>query len=225
MNTKAALAAARLYTIFDTGYVPSESLEKILSDLLSGGADIIQIRAKNLPKRDVLQLGKRARSLLRGYSTLLIINDYADVAQESGADGVHLGQEDGDLLQIRSTFPTLLIGRSTHSLQQAKAAEQEGADYIGFGPLFPTPTKAGRPAIGLGDLAELHRTVQIPVFAIGGIKYHNLPQVHAAGARRVVLVSGILQAANIVKECQRIKALLQAESFDDIRKAAQNSLC
>jgi thiamine-phosphate pyrophosphorylase len=101
-----------------------------------------------------------------------------------------------------------LIGRSTHSVEQAVAAQAEGADYIGFGPLFPTPTKAGRPAIGLDDLRRVHELVSIPIFCIGGIKLENLGEVLAAGARRVVIVSGLLQAPDIAAACRQAKTMI-----------------
>ena len=124
-----------------------------------------------------------------------IINDHAQLAVESNAHGLHLGQDDGSLAAARSFLPSdCIIGRSTHSLEQANAALAEGADYIGFGPLFPTPTKLGRPGIGLGDIAGMQGQTgsHIPAFCIGGIKPDNLPDVLRAGARRVVIVSHLL---------------------------------
>ena len=105
-------------------------------------------------------------------------------------------------------MPLPLIGKSTHSVEQAIAAAEEGADYIGFGPLFPTPTKAGRPAIGLGEIARVHDVVRVPIFCIGGVKLENLDAVIAAGARRVVIVSGILQARDVVAYCREVRAML-----------------
>ena len=121
-------------------------------------------------------------------------------AAELDADGVHIGQDDGSLEDARAIVgPGKLIGRSTHSLDQARAALAEGFDYIGFGPLFPTPTKLGRPGIGLENIAAMERDVgsKIPAFCIGGIKRSNLPEVLAAGARRVVIVSDLLTAEDV----------------------------
>ena len=109
---------------------------------------------------------------------------------------------------LAGEVPLPIIGKSTHSIEQAVAAAEAGADYIGFGPLFPTPTKAGRPAIGLSDIARVHELVKIPIFCIGGIKLANLPEVIAAGARRVVVVSGILQAPDITAHCREIRGML-----------------
>jgi thiamine-phosphate pyrophosphorylase len=129
-----------------------------------------------------------------------ILNDHAGLAAALGTDGLHLGQDDGSLDAARALVgPRMMIGRSTHSLAQARAALAEGFDYIGFGPLFPTPTKAGRPAIGLHDIAAMERDVgtRIPAYCIGGIHPGNLAAVMAAGARRVVIVSALLQAPDI----------------------------
>jgi thiamine-phosphate pyrophosphorylase len=111
---------------------------------------------------------------------------------------------------LAGEVPLPIIGKSTHSVEQAVAAAAEGADYLGFGPLFPTPTKAGRPAIGLAEIARVHGLVSIPIFCIGGVKLENLGDVIAAGARRVVIVSGILRAADIPGYCWEAKARLDA---------------
>jgi thiamine-phosphate pyrophosphorylase len=127
----------------------------------------------------------------------MILNDFPEIAAEVGADGVHLGQDDGPIQCARDLLgPDRPVGRSTHSLDQARAALAEGADYIGFGPLFPTPTKLGRPGIGLADIATMERDVgsRIPAFCIGGIRRDNLDLVLQHGARRVVIVSDLLTA-------------------------------
>ena len=119
------------------------------------------------------------------------------VAAAVGCEGVHVGQDDAGVARARAVVgPGKIVGTSTHSLAQAVAAQAEGADYIGFGPLYATPTKPGRPAIGLADIAEVHRLVSIPIFCIGGIKRSNLEEICSAGARRVVIVSEMLMAAD-----------------------------
>jgi thiamine-phosphate pyrophosphorylase len=110
---------------------------------------------------------------------------------------------------LAGEVPPVIIGKSTHSVEQAVAAAEAGADYIGFGPLHATPTKPGRPAIGLADLRRVHELVSIPVFCIGGIKLSNVEQVIAAGARRVVIVSELLQAADLAGYCLTVKELLR----------------
>ncbi|NNM28586.1 MAG: thiamine phosphate synthase, partial [Akkermansiaceae bacterium] len=147
------LAAARLYGILDLGYVAEGDLEAAARALLAGGVDLLQLRAKGLGEDEVLSMAGRLRPLCRVAGVPLIVNDFPRVAAEAGAAGVHLGQDDGSLRDARRLLGAdALVGRSTHSPAQAAAAREEGFDYIGFGPLFPTPTKAGRPGIGLGDV-------------------------------------------------------------------------
>jgi thiamine-phosphate pyrophosphorylase len=190
----------KLYCILDLGYVAGADAAAVAKSLLDGGADLLQLRAKN---HDSATIGRVARVLLplcRAAGVPFILNDHPALAAEIGADGAHLGQDDGPLAAARLTMgPGKLIGRSTHSLAQARAALAEGFDYIGFGPLFATPTKPGRPAIGLQDITAMEREVgrHIPAFCIGGIHRANLAEVVAAGARRVVIVSDILLAADV----------------------------
>lgn len=191
---------ARLYGIVDFGYVPEEKIERAADELLAGGADILQLRAKGIPLETVAAAARKIVPLCHSAGVPFILNDYPELAVELGADGVHIGQDDGAIHDVRSRIgQEMIIGRSTHSLSQARQALADGADYIGFGPLFPTPTKAGRPAIGLHDIAEMERDVgsEIPAFCIGGITPENLPEVLAAGARRCVIVSRLLTAPDV----------------------------
>jgi thiamine-phosphate pyrophosphorylase len=193
-----ALADARLYGIVDLGYVPDGAASHAAEKLLEGGVDLLQLRAKGAPKSLVAALAAEIHALTGPRGVPLILNDYPELLREVPAEGAHVGQDDMSVAEARAAAGrSVLIGKSTHSLLQARAALQEGADYIGFGPLFATPTKPGRPAIGLQDIAAVHEEVSLPIFCIGGIKNENLPEVIAAGARRVVIVSGWLQAADI----------------------------
>jgi thiamine-phosphate pyrophosphorylase len=191
---------ARLYAILDLGYVAEENAESVTASLLAGGAGLLQLRAKNQDLATIERVARRLLPLCRQAGVPFVLNDHAALAATIGADGLHIGQDDGSLAYARKIVgPDLFIGRSTHSLDQARAALAEGFDCIGFGPLFPTPTKAGRPSIGLQDIAAMEREVgsKIPAFCIGGITPETLPQVLAAGARRVVIVSALLTAADI----------------------------
>ncbi len=201
----------RLYCLLDLGYTRPEDAETVTAALLAGGADLLQLRAKGQPLELIASVARRILPLCRAAGVPFILNDFPALAAELDADGVHIGQDDGSLEDARALFNSssqsairnpqspILFGRSTHSLAQAEAALAEGFDYIGFGPLFPTPTKAGRPGIGLADVAEMERRVgsHIPAFCIGGIKRSNLTEVLAAGARRVVIVSDLLGAPDI----------------------------
>lgn len=186
---------SRLYGIVDLGYVHPEDVENTTAALLSGGIRILQLRAKGVDTATVEHLARRMQPLCREAGAVFVLNDYPDMAARIGADAVHVGQDAGPLAAVRAIVgEDMLIGRSTHSPEQALAAVAEGADYIGFGPLFPTGTKPGRPSIGLQDIAAVQEKLgDFPMFCIGGINGTTLPSVLQAGARRVVIVSWLLQ--------------------------------
>lgn len=210
------IADALLYGILDLGYVAPGDLERVASEMLEGGVDLLQLRAKNADEAEVEALAMRIVPLCESAGVPLIINDYPQLVPSVGAHGAHVGQDDFTVADARwragralaGEAPPPIIGKSTHSFAQAVAAKAEGADYIGFGPLFATPTKPGRPAIGLEEIRRVHAAVALPIFCIGGIKLENLETVIAAGARRVVIVSGLLQAPNIADYARRARALL-----------------
>lgn len=210
------LAKARLYGILDLGYIAEDSLERMAAQLCEGGVDIVQLRAKGRDECAIEEMANRVAPILRDAGVPFIINDFPELVPSIGADGAHVGQDDFSVADARwragralaGEVPLPIIGKSTHSVEQAVAAAAEGADYIGFGPLFPTPTKAGRAAIGMGDIARVHELVSAPIFCIGGVKLENLAEVIAAGARRVVIVSGILQARDVAAYCREAKARL-----------------
>jgi thiamine-phosphate pyrophosphorylase len=193
-----ALADARLYGIVDLGYVTADTAPVAAEKLLEGGVDILQLRAKNADKSVIAGLAGEIHALTAPLGVPLILNDYPELLRDVPAEGAHLGQDDMSVAEARAAAGRpVVIGKSTHSLTQARAAAEEGADYIGFGPLFATPTKPGRPAIGLEDIRTAYSEVKIPIFCIGGIKQENLAQVRGAGAQRIVIVSGWLQADDI----------------------------
>ncbi|MEK6232139.1 MAG: thiamine phosphate synthase, partial [Luteolibacter sp.] len=207
-------SSMHLYAILDLGYTPEEKAAETTAALLAGGADLLQLRAKNHDLATIQRVAEILIPLCRAAGVPFILNDHPALAADLGADGVHIGQDDGSLAAAREIIGSdKLIGRSTHSLDQARAALAEGFDYIGFGPLFPTPTKAGRPAIGIDEVAAMQRDVgsRIPAFCIGGIKRSNLPHVLAAGAHRVVIVSDLLTAPDIQAATAAAKVRLNAE--------------
>ncbi len=211
---------AVLYCILDLGYTPEPDAGKVASSLLRGGADLLQLRAKNHDLATIRRVAEELLPLCREAGVPFILNDFPDLAASLDADGVHLGQDDGRLATARSLIgPGKIIGRSTHSLDQARAALAEGADYIGFGPLFPTPTKLGRPGIGLENIASMEREVgaEIPAFCIGGINRSNLPEVLFAGARRVVVVSDLLTASDVEGAAREIKSAITKDGSFPVR--------
>ena len=177
----------------------------------------MQLRAKNLPEEKIQELGSLMVSITEQAGIPLIINDFPELVPAIGAQGAHVGQDDRTVADARwragralaDEVSPPIIGKSTHSVAQAVAAWEEGADYIGFGPLHATPTKPGRPAIGLDDIRRVHELVSIPVFCIGGIKLANLAAVIEAGAQRVVIVSEMLRAPDIAAYCREVKAMLR----------------
>lgn len=200
MNKKERLSSCRLYGILDMGYTAERQLLSVTEKLLEGGLGILQLRAKNHDQESIARMGTQLAPLCRRHGCLFIINDYPEIALITGADGVHLGQEDGALAPVRALLgPDAVIGRSTHNPEQALEAFREQADYIGFGPLFPTGTKPGRPAIGLEGIASVRSQLPegFPVFCIGGINGDTLPHVLKAGAARVVIVSWLLTHPDI----------------------------
>lgn len=210
------LSQTRLYGILDLGITPIADAERVTSALIEGGIDILQIRAKNSDEAEIESVAHRIVPLTESASIPLIINDFPQLVPSVGAQGAHLGQGDFSISDGRwragrslaDEVPPPIIGRSTHSFDQAVEAENQGADYIGFGPLYPTPTKPGRPAIGLDDIRKVHQSVAIPIFCIGGINLQTLDQVVAAGAKRVVIVSALLKANDIAHYAATAKSML-----------------
>ena len=203
------LSACRLYAILDLGYVAPAQAESVLAALLKGGVDLVQLRGKKQTPAELGSIARRLLPLTRTAGVPLILNDHPQVARDVDCDGVHVGQDDLAVAEARTIAGSeMLVGKSTHSLSQAIAAAEEGADYIGFGPLFATPTKPEYAPIGLAEIAEVHARVRIPIFCIGGIKLANLAEVIRAGARRVVIVSGLLQAADAAEYARAARRLL-----------------
>ena len=193
------LSECRLYGIIDLGYVEASDTASIAEQMIEGGVDLIQLRGKNKSIEELVELLKELHELSAKSATPLIVNDYAEVASSTPAEGVHVGQDDDSIEVVRQKVARdILVGKSTHSLEQACAAEREGADYIGFGPIFATPTKPDYAPIGLENISRVHAEVNLPIFCIGGINIDNLQSVIDAGAKRVVMVSALLKAHNIV---------------------------
>ncbi|HKM57261.1 MAG TPA: thiamine phosphate synthase, partial [Chthoniobacterales bacterium] len=165
-----ALESCFLYGIVDLSYVAPDQVAIVTSRLIEGGADILQLRAKEFSKSEILNFAKAMVPLTRSAGVPLILNDYPDLLRDVDADGCHVGQEDFGVDQARELAGrNCIVGRSTHTVAQAAAAANEGADYIGFGPLFPTATKPNAAAIGLADIRAVHDQVKLPIFCIGGV--------------------------------------------------------
>lgn len=201
--------AARLYGIVDLGYVSTCELVSMTRSLCEGGVDLLQLRAKGHSAGEIETFARSLLPVTRDFEVPLVINDHPEVASEVGSEGVHVGQDDQAVAKARALVGAeCFVGKSTHSLAQAVAAAEEGADYIGFGPLYATGTKPDYVPIGLGEIGEVHRLVDVPIFCIGGVNDARLAEVLAAGARRVVVVSAFLQAADVVASVRAFKRQL-----------------
>jgi len=208
----------RLYTFIDTAYLGGRSPALLASQLCEGGADVIQIRAKQGSIDDVRRLTEAVKSVTDRAGVTLVINDYPEVARELRADAVHLGQEDffGRGLRLASEvtgssegIPACVkLGLSTHAPQQAEQAIVAQPDYIAIGPIFATLTKPGRRPVTLDYVRWAAEHVRLPWFAIGGITLANLDDILAAGAQRVCVVSAILNAPDVARACQEFRKRL-----------------
>ena len=203
------LSECRLYGIIDLGYVEACNAAHIAAQMIEGGVDLIQLRGKNKLLGVLVDLSAELHELAAKSSTPLIVNDHAEIARRVAVEGVHVGQDDDSIESVREKATReILVGKSTHSLEQARAAQREGADYIGFGPIFATPTKPDYAPIGLADIRRVHAEVSLPIFCIGGINIDNLQSVIDAGAKRVVMVSALLKAHSIVDYARCAKDML-----------------
>jgi thiamine-phosphate pyrophosphorylase len=188
------LRTARLYFVCDA-HPRGEDPEPLLRAALDGGVDIVQLREKTLPRREIELAARTFRRLCDTYSALFIVNDDPELAAVCGADGVHVGQEDMPAAEARQALgPDAIIGLSTHSREQIAAAAEAPVDYISVGPVWETPTKEGRPGVGLELVSHAAEAASLPYFAIGGIDPSNAAQVVEAGARRLGIVRAVRDA-------------------------------
>jgi thiamine-phosphate pyrophosphorylase len=208
-----ALKNCLLYGILDLGYIDARDCARLGAAMIEGGVDLIQLRGKQKSVDELIGLALKLHKITSRSSTPLIVNDYAEIAREVPVEGVHVGQDDDPIAIARKKAGRdVWIGKSTHNLEQALAAAREGADYIGFGPIFATPTKPDYRPIGLTGIKQVHTEVQLPIFCIGGIKIDNLERVIGAGAHRVAIVSGLLKAPDIAEAARAARRRL-ASSF------------
>lgn len=204
MDRRERLARARLYVVTDARRQPGD-LEGFLEEILAAGTDIVQLREKDAEAGDLLRWAEVFREAALRHGALFVVNDRPDVALAASADGVHLGQNDlPSAVARRILGPDAVIGLSCHSAAQLDAAPPE-ADYVTAGPIHETPTKPGRPGTGLEVVRHAAATQRRPCFAIGGIDPATLPTVVDAGARRIVVVRAVTEAAD---PAEAVRALL-----------------
>ena len=203
-----------LYAVTDRAWVGTQTLLEQIEDALKGGATIIQLREKKLDEDSFVEEAIQVRDLCHKYNVPLIINDNVAVALKSGADGVHVGIEDAPVAEIRKRVSAdFIIGATCKTVEQAKLAEAAGADYMGVGAVFPSPTKTNAVRITNAQLREIVSAVSIPAVAVGGISYDNVCQIQGSSVSGVAVVSAIFGAEDIEKATtllkERVKAVVE----------------
>jgi thiamine-phosphate pyrophosphorylase len=185
--------------------------------LLKGGIKILQLRAKKSSEAEIIAMAQQILLVVRAAGGIFLINDHPHLVPIIGADGAHIGQDDMTVAEARRLAgEKAIIGLSTHSLEQVERALSQQPDYIGFGPLFATPTKPDYKPIGLDDIPKAQAMVPFPIFCIGGITAKTLPQVVAAGAERVVVVSDLLKAEEPTAKAREFLEILAPKPSPDI---------
>jgi thiamine-phosphate pyrophosphorylase len=198
---------AGLYVILDRQFLAGRDEMEFASQIIDGGARVIQLRDKHNKRRELLPVAQRLRELCGQAGVLFIINDYLDLALAVNADGLHIGQEDLPMSVVRGELPIdRVIGCSVATVSQATKAQTEGADYIAVGSMFPTTTKRETTAVGVDRLKEVKRMVSTPVVAIGGINQNNISQVIAAGADAVAVISAVMGEKDVRGAVQKLVA-------------------
>ncbi|MEK7866336.1 MAG: thiamine phosphate synthase [Planctomycetota bacterium] len=228
LGPRRVLREARLYVIL-TAEVAGTSLGEAARRALEGGAQLLQVREKTMSDRGLVSAVRRVLALARPRGVPVLVDDRVDVALASGADGVHIGDDDLSIADARRLLgPSAILGATAHSAAEARRAEREGADYVSAGPIFSTATKwrhltaEAAPRLdprGVSIVRSIQRAVSCPVFAIGGITVENLPRVIAAGARRVAVCAGVLAAADPVRATQRMRRALTRPVPSPLRAA------
>lgn len=198
----------RLYAVTDRSWVGKQSLYEQVEDALKGGVTCVQLREKTLDEADFLKEAREIRQLCKRYGVPFLINDNLEVAIACGADGVHVGQDDLPVTEVRRRVGDgMIVGVSAHNVEEAKRAVAGGADYLGAGAVFGTTTKSNVTPLSHVTLREICEAVEIPVVAIGGITKDNVLQLRGAGVRGVAVVSAIFAAQDIQAACRELRAL------------------
>lgn len=195
-----------LYAVTDSAWVGEKTLYQQIEDALKGGVTIVQLREKSLDDESFVKEAIEVKELCHRYNVPLIINDNVSVALKSGADGVHVGLEDTPVSEIRKVVPRdFIVGATCKTVEQAKIAENSGADYMGVGAVFPSSTKENALRITTEQLKEICSSVSIPAVAIGGITAENVMEIKGGGIAGIAVVSAIFSAENIEKATQELK--------------------
>lgn len=202
-----------LYPVTDQGLSLGRTDLEVLEGLIAGGARIVQLREKHISKKDFYRLAQAFRQRTAKAGMLLIINDHLDIALACGADGVHLGQDDLPLAVAKEQAPELIIGVSTHNLEEALEAQEQGADYVNIGPIFATQTKElSMKPLGPEAIKQIAPRLKIPFTVMGGINQNNIGQVLKAGARKIAVVTAVTKAGDIGLAVQELRKMISGFS-------------
>ena len=200
-----------LYVVLDRGAARGRDLLELLDAAVAGGCRMVQLREKEWPSGRLLPVAERLRARCAAAGVTFIVNDRVDLALAVGADGVHLGQDDLPARVARPLLrPGMILGVSTHGVEQARAAQADGADYVAVGSMFATPTKADFQLVGPDLLRKLRGEIRVPLVGIGGITHDNVQEVVRAGADGVAVISAVCAADDPRAACERFLGLIRA---------------
>jgi thiamine-phosphate pyrophosphorylase len=203
-----AFERADLYVVITAAFCAGRDAVTVLDQVLAAGVGLVQLREKDLEDRRLYELAQEFRRRTEAAGALLIIDDRVDMALAAGADGVHLGQTDLPVAAARQIAPDLIIGASSHSLEEALAAQAAGAGYVNIGPIFPTATKPGAVALGVEAISEITPHLRIPWSTMGGINQSNLAQVVSRGARHPAVMSAVTAAGEVTAAARALREMI-----------------
>ena len=206
----AAFAQADLYVVITEAFCAGRSSLTVLDQVLAAGVKIVQLREKDLADRALYDLAQEFRRRTEAAGSLLIIDDRVDIALAAGADGVHLGQTDLPVAAARRIAPDLIAGASSHSLEEALAAQEAGAGYVNLGPIFATATKPSAIPLGVEAINRITPHLKIPWSTMGGINRGNVAQVVAQGARHPAVMSAVTAAADVMAAARALREAIIA---------------
>ncbi len=205
-----AFSHVDIYPVISSEFTNGRDVLEVLRQIAEAGARIVQLREKNKTKAEIYRLALEYRRITAQFNMLLILNDHLDIALTVDADGVHLGQDDLPLEPAKKLGSNLIIGNSTHNLEEAFAAQAAGADYINIGPIYPTGTKAvACGAIGLETMRKISAEVNMPFTVMGGIKARHIPELLACGVKKIAMVTEITQAGDIRARTSELRSLFK----------------
>ncbi|MCK4224049.1 MAG: thiamine phosphate synthase [candidate division Zixibacteria bacterium] len=214
MNKQELLLKVQLYVIADKKICGDKNIEEVVSRAIDGGAEMIQYRDKESDYDDFLKIASKLKTLCKEKDIPFIVNDRVTVALKTDADGVHLGQEDLSIQEARGILGfEKIIGKSAKTIQQAKEAEDDGADYVGVGPIFDTPSKQIEKPIGVEIIRKAKDSLKIPFFPIGGINLNNLDQIIRAGGKRVAVISAVVLSDDVKSSAAKLLERLQYQDL------------